>query len=155
FVAGFSLANLPVHTRALVRSTLVRLERPIYLIFLLVSGSLLRVGEWQGWVIMLLLVAGTILGRSVAWEVCRRRHVYVPANDEKRRLTLAPLGALSVAIAVNAQLLYYGPVIPWLVVGVIGASIITEILVQFSARGFLGGGQAGVSTHRQAEGAAP
>ncbi len=153
FVAGFMLANLPFHTRALVRSTLVRLERPIYLVFLLVSGSLLRVNEWQGWMIMLLLVAGTIFGRSVAWEVSRRRHVYVPGNEEKRRLTLAPLGALAVAVAVNAQLLYYGPVIPWLVVGVIGASIITEILVQFSARGFLGGGgTAGEPARREAEG---
>lgn len=140
FIAGFILANLPFHTRALVRATLVRLERPIYLIFLLVSGSLLRVGEWQGWMIMLLLVAGTILGRSIAWEVSRRRHVFVPSNEQKRRLTLAPLGALSVAVAVNAQLLYYGPVISWMVVGVIGASIVTEILVQFTARGLLGGG---------------
>ena len=70
----------------------------------------------------------------------RRRHVFVPSNEQKRRLTLAPLGALSVAVAVNAQLLYYGPVISWMVVGVIGASIVTEILVQFTARGLLGGG---------------
>ena len=156
FIAGFILANLPFHTRALVRATLVRLERPIYLVFLLVSGSLLRVGEWQGWMIMLLIVAGTILGRSLAWEVCRRRHVFVPPDDEKRRLTLAPLGALAVAVAVNAQLLYYGPAIPWLVVGVIGASIVTEILVQFSARGFLGGGgPARAVEYQEAKGATP
>ena len=156
FFAGFILANLPFHTKAMVRSTLVRLERPIYLIFLVVSGSLLRVNEWQGWMIMLLLVAGTIFGRSVAWEVCRRRDAFVPANEEKRRLTLAPLGALSVAVAVNAQLLYYGPVISWLVVGVIGASIITEVLVQSSARGFLGGRNAAEDVTRQeAEGVAP
>lgn len=154
FFAGFMLANLPFHTRAMVRSTLVRLERPIYLIFLLVSGSLLRVNEWQGWVIMLLLVAGTIFGRNLAWEVCRRRHAFVPSNEERRRLTLAPLGALSIAVAVNAQLLYYGPVISWLVFGVIGASIVTEVLVQSSARGFLGGRAAGDATRREAEGVA-
>lgn len=156
FFAGFILANLPFPTKAMVRSTLVRLERPIYLIFLVVSGSLLRVNEWQGWMIMLLLVAGTIVGRSLAWVVCRRRDAFVPAAEERRRLTLAPLGALSVAVAVNAQLLYYGPVISWLVVGVIGASIITEVLVQFSARGFLGGrSTAGDVTRQEAEGAAP
>ncbi|MCZ2154819.1 MAG: hypothetical protein LC114_13105 [Bryobacterales bacterium] len=139
FIAGFVLANLPFRTRSLARSILVRLERPIYLVFLLVSGSLLRLGDWQGWAVMLLLVVATIMGRRVSWGVCRRRDAFVPSKEETRRLTLAPLGALSVAVAVNAQLLYYGQAISWMVTGVIGASIITEVLVQFAARGFLGG----------------
>ncbi|MCC7176748.1 MAG: hypothetical protein IT159_16250 [Bryobacterales bacterium] len=142
FFAGFILANLPFRTRALVRSTLVRLERPIYLIFLLISGSLLRINQWQGWAVALLLVVATIVGRSLALELCRRRGVFVPAKGEKSRLTLAPLGALSIAVAVNAQLLYSGPAVPWLVTGVIGASIVKEVLAQSSARGLLAAGAA-------------
>ncbi len=152
FIAGFVVANLPFRTRALARSILVRLERPIYLVFLLVSGSLLRIGDWRGWAVMLLLIAATILGRRLSWVVCRKRGAFTPSNEETRRLTLAPLGALSVAVAVNAQLLYYGQAISWLVTGVIGASIVTEVLVQFAARGLLGGGAAEAASAEPLEG---
>jgi hypothetical protein len=54
--------------------------------------------------------------------------------QERRNLVLAPLGALSIAIVVSAEDLYFSPSIPWMVTAVIGGAIVTEVLVQWFSR---------------------
>jgi hypothetical protein len=56
-------------------------------------------------------------------------------SDERRSLIFSPMGALSIAIVVNAQDLYSGAAVPWMVTAVIGGAIVTEIIVQVSGRG--------------------
>jgi hypothetical protein len=44
------------------------------------------------------------------------------------------MGALSIAIVVNAQDLYYGSVISWMVTAVIAGAIVTEVIVHIASR---------------------
>ncbi|MBV8816857.1 MAG: hypothetical protein JO022_00800 [Acidobacteriaceae bacterium] len=135
FIAGAILVNLPGGAKEQVRDALNHLERPIYLLFLIVAGSLWRVGEWQGWVLMVLFVIARFAGKWLAVRSVNRSRNTDLSREECRTLVLSPLGALSIAIVVNAEDLYFSPSIPWIVTAVIAGAIVTEIVVQAAARG--------------------
>ena len=135
FIAAVVVVNLPGGAKEPVREALERLERPIYLVFLLIAGSLWQVANWQGWLLMALFIAGRIVGKGLAVETCRRRGLGGLSPEERRSLMLGPTGALSIAIVVNAQDLYSSPTIPWMITAVIGGAIVTEIIVQLWTRG--------------------
>jgi Kef-type K+ transport system membrane component KefB len=134
FIVGLILVNLPGRSKDRIREALNRMERPIYLLFLLVAGSLWDVTEWQGWALMVLFVVARLLGKWLAVIFCRKRVPGGLTTDEQRSLILSPIGALSIAIVVNAQDLYSGPTVSWMVTAVIGGAIVTEIIVQIAAR---------------------
>jgi Kef-type K+ transport system membrane component KefB len=135
FIAGAILVNLPGGAKDQVRETLEHLERPIYLLFLIVAGSLWQIGDWRGWALMGLFVIARVLGKWIGVVLLRYRDVGGLDPQERRNLVLAPLGALSIAIVVSAEDLYFSPSIPWMVTAVIGGAIVTEVLVQwFSGR---------------------
>jgi Kef-type K+ transport system membrane component KefB len=134
FIVGLILVNLPGHSKDRLREALNRMERPIYLLFLLVAGSLWDVTEWQGWALMVLFVVARLLGKWLAVIFCRKRVPGGLTTDEQRSLILSPIGALSIAIVVNAQDLYSGPTVSWMVTAVIGGAIVTEIIVQIASR---------------------
>ena len=134
FIVGLILVNLPGRSKDRIREALNRMERPIYLLFLFVAGSLWDVTEWQGWALMVLFVAARLLGKWLAVILCRKRVPGGLTTDEQRSLILSPLGALSIAIVVNAQDLYSGPTVSWMVTAVIGGAIVTEVIVQIAAR---------------------
>lgn len=56
------------------------------------------------------------------------------STDERRSLIFSPMGALSIAIVVNAQDLYFGAAVSWMVTAVIGGAIITEVVVHVASR---------------------
>jgi Kef-type K+ transport system membrane component KefB len=135
FIVGLILVNLPGTSKEQIRGVLEHMERPIYLLFLLVAGSLWNIWEWQGWALMLLFVPARLAGKWLALQVCCRR----PAgphfsSEEKRTLVFSPVGALSIAIVVNAQDLYFGATVSWMVTAVIGGAVLTEVIVQFASR---------------------
>ena len=135
FVVGLIVVNLPGGPKDQIRQSLEHIERPIYLLFLLVAGSLWDVAAWQGWALMFLFVPARLCGK---WLGVRMGRQLVPGGltpDERRSLIFSPMGALSIAIVVNAQDLYSGAAIPWMVTAVIGGAIVTEIIVQVSGRG--------------------
>jgi hypothetical protein len=110
------------------------MERPIYLLFLLVAGSFWDITAWQGWALMFLFVPARLFGK---WLGVRASRHLVPGGltlNEQRSLIFSPMGALSIAIVVNAQDLYFGAAVPWMVTAVIGGAIVTEIIVQVSGR---------------------
>lgn len=134
FIVGLILVNLPGTSKAQIREALEHMERPIYLLFLLVAGSLWEIREWQGWALMVVFVAARLVGKWIAVQVCCKRVPGGLSSDEKRSLIFSPIGALSIAIVVNAQDLYYGATISWMVTAVIGGAIVTEIIVQIASR---------------------
>jgi hypothetical protein len=135
FIAGAILVNLPGGAKDQVREALNHLERPIYLLFLIVAGSLWRVGQWQGWVLMVLFVIARFVGKWLAMRSLRQNKEAGLTVEEQRALMLSPLGALSIAIVVSAEDLYFSPSIPWIVTAVIAGAIVTEIVVQAASRG--------------------
>jgi Kef-type K+ transport system membrane component KefB len=134
FIVGLILVNLPGTSKVQIREALEHMERPIYLLFLLVAGSLWEIQEWQGWALMVVFVAARLVGKWIAVQVCCKRVPGGLSPDEKRSLIFSPIGALSIAIIVNAQDLYYGATISWMVTAVIGGAIVTEIIVQIASR---------------------
>ncbi len=134
FIVGLILVNLPGTSKAQIREVLEHMERPIYLLFLLVAGSLWDVTKWQGWALMLLFVPARLFGKWLAVKACRKEVPSGLSRGEQRSLIFSPMGALSIAIVVNAQDLYYGSIISWMVTPVIGGAIVTEVIVQMASR---------------------
>jgi hypothetical protein len=64
-------------------------------------------------------------------------------------LTISPIGALAIAIVVNAQLLYPGGSIELIVSAVIGGGILTEVFVQLATRWWLGRNRLAVSAAQE------
>ncbi len=134
FIVGLILVNLPGTSKDQIREALEHMERPIYLLFLLVAGSLWDITGWQGWALMLLFVPARLFGK---WLGVRLGRNEVPGGltpDEQRNLIFSPMGALSIAIVVNAQDLYFGSTVSWMVTAVIGGAIVTEVIIQIASR---------------------
>ena len=134
FIAAAILANLPGGSKDQIRRALVRLERPIYLLFLVVAGSLWRISDWRGWALMALFVLARLGGKWLAVKLRSNHELRDLEAEEKRALVYSPMGALSIAIVVSAQDLYFGPTVAWIVSAVIGGAMVTEVIVQVAAR---------------------
>jgi hypothetical protein len=68
--------------------------------------------------------------------VVRRRAILPLTADEEKSLVFGPIGSLSIAIMMSASDLYVGRDIPWMFTAIIGGAIVTEIILQMSARGY-------------------
>jgi Kef-type K+ transport system membrane component KefB len=136
FIAGAILVNFPGTWKDQVRLALERMERPIYLLLLTSAGLVWQIGEWQGWVLMGIFVGARLLGKRLAMYVVRRRAILPLTADEEKSLVFGPIGSLSIAIMMSASDLYVGRDIPWMFTAIIGGAIVTEIILQMSARGY-------------------
>jgi Kef-type K+ transport system membrane component KefB len=129
FLAGALLFNFPGSWKEQVRLALIRLERPVYLVFLVIAGALWRPGAWEGWLLLLLFVPARLFGKIAGTLVVRQNHLAQLSDEEQTRIAVAPMGALAIAIVVNAQDLYADSTVSWMVTTVIGGAIATEIAV--------------------------
>jgi len=129
FLAGALLVNLPGQWKEQVRGALLRLERPVYLLFLVLAGAIWRADQWEAWVLMAFFVAARLGGRFLGVRIFRRRHPEALGPVEQRHLAASPMGALSVAIVISAQVLYSGSTVPWIVHAIIMGAIATELVV--------------------------
>lgn len=138
FLAGVLLRNLPGEEKADLLAVFHRLERPIYLVFLLIVGALWRIDDWRGWALLPVFVLARVGGRYLGARAARRlpKDARPPELDTTsiRELITPPMGQLAIAFVVTAQALYESPAIRAIVTAVIGGSILTEILVQVGAR---------------------
>ncbi|MCW5980612.1 MAG: hypothetical protein KIT09_21210 [Bryobacteraceae bacterium] len=135
FIAGAIVINLAGAWREQVRHVLERLERPIYFLFLVIAGALWRPWEWQAWLLMVLFVASRVTSKRLSARLLGRYWIDDLNPDERRVLEKAPMGALSIAIVVTAQDLFFGPTVSWIVTAVIGGAIVMEAGLQLSLRG--------------------
>ncbi len=100
----------------------------------MIAGALWRVADWQGWALLVLFVIARSGGKRLAVILHQRRHPGDFAELDRWSLSVSPLGALAVAIVVNAQTLYSSPTLPWIVTAVIGGAMVTEVFVQIAWR---------------------
>lgn len=135
FLAGAIVFNLGGAWRDEVRVVLERMERPVYFLFLVIAGALWRPDDWRGWAFMGVFVAGRFLSKWVAAGMLGRFWMRDMSRHERGILVASPMGALSVAVVVQAQDLYPGPFVGWSVTAVIGGSILMEIALQLALRG--------------------
>ena len=140
FLVGVLLAAFPGGWKTKVDEWTVSLERPIYFLFLTITGALWRPDDWRGWALMGAFVTSRLLFKWVGAFILTRRNSFSEAVREREWLTFAPVGALSVAIVVNAQNLFSGHRISWIVTAVILGSLVSEALVQARLRRPLGDG---------------
>jgi Kef-type K+ transport system membrane component KefB len=134
FIAGAIVINIGGAWKQQVREVFERLERPVYFLFMVIAGALWRPWEWQGWVLMAVFVTARVGSKWLSSELLRRFWAGGLSPAERWTLTGAPMGALSIAIVVSAQELYFGTTIAWIVTAVIGGSLITEVVLQVAAR---------------------
>jgi Kef-type K+ transport system membrane component KefB len=134
FIAGTFLVLLPDERRDRIRSALRRLERPVYLLALIVIGALWQVDDWTGWVLVPVFTVARMMGKWLGTGLGLYRTDIQLTSEERQALAVSPMGPLAIAIVVNAQLLYPGGSISHIVAAVIGGAIITEIIVQLVSR---------------------
>lgn len=134
FLVGALLANIPGAPKQRLGRALERLERPIYLLSLVIIGALWDAGDWRGWVLMPVFAASRLGGKWLAVRFGLRGSGLSLPPHARNALVFAPIGPLAVAIAVNAQLLYPGGSISRIVSCVIGGAVLTEIAIQIHAR---------------------
>ena len=130
FLIGIVLANAPSNWKGGVEGVIMKLERPVYFLFLLIAGAIWFPADWRGWALMFIFVASRLGGKRLAAAWVNRHGVYQSAAAEKQWFTYAPAGAISLAVVISAQNLYAGPRISWIVTAVIAGSLVNEVLVQ-------------------------
>jgi hypothetical protein len=134
FVVGLLLGNFPGPYKEAVHRSLARVERPIYLAFLVVVGAIWDVTAWRGWVLLSAFLLCRVVAKGLGlWIIGKAEAVEVPASAA-RAITIAPIGALSIAIVVNAWLLYPQGAISPIVTVILGGAIMMEIASQLTMR---------------------
>ncbi len=138
FFAGILLRNLPGDDKEELESTFKRLERPIYLLFLVIVGALWRIQDWRGWALLPVFVAARFIGRFAGARVSRslpesERPVALDYTEDQD-LVAPPMGQLALAFVVTAQTLYESPAVPAFVTAVMGSAVLVEMVVQISSR---------------------
>jgi hypothetical protein len=136
-IAGAQLVNLPLRDLTGLRKTLLDVERPLYLVFLLIVGASWRPTEWQGWVIAPAFVLARTAGKRLGaiWS----RRVGPPELPGARAMALAltPQSPISIVAMVSAATLYQGyhpDRVRWGINAVIIGGVLTEIVVRFLER---------------------
>jgi hypothetical protein len=136
-IAGALLTNLPLSDRASLRATIVQVERPLYLIFLLVAGASWDARSWQGWVLVPLFVLSRVGGKIAGARLAVRTGPRQLPDAGTLGLALSPQSPIAIATVVSYTTLYR-PASPgfvdWLTTAVVGGAVVTELGVQAIAR---------------------
>ena len=130
-VAGVLVTNFPNDRRDHVFRILGHLERPVHLMFLIIVGAVWEVGDWHGWVLVPLFVAGRAAGK---WLGIFASHTAVgtllPEGFTEDRSLITPMSGLSIALVISIDSLQNDNALVWIITAVIGGSIATEFLLQ-------------------------
>ena len=142
-IAGALLTNLPHRETKRLRETMTQVERPLYLIFLLIAGSLWDPRAWQGWVLAPVFVLSRVGGKLIGAHVAKRNGPAELPDASTLGLALAPQSPIAIATIVSYATLYKpapeaNQSVPWLMTACIAGAVLTEITVQAIVR-FRGG----------------
>jgi hypothetical protein len=130
FIAGVLVTNFPNEQRASVFKILHHLERPVHMLFLMITGAVWTVTDWRGWVLVPLFVAGRVLGKWTGVMTAKTAvGQYLPTGFADQRTWVTPLSGLSIALVISVQSLYADAGLPWIVTAVVGGSLVTEFLL--------------------------
>ena len=138
-IAGALLTNLPHRETKRLRQTMAQVERPLYLIFLLIAGSLWDPRAWQGWVLAPVFVLSRVGGKLIGAHVAKRNGPSELPDASTLGLALAPQSPIAIATIVSYATLYKSSPdasqsVPWLMTAIIAGAVLTEITVQAIVR---------------------
>jgi len=137
-IAGALLTNLPLRNKGELKQTLGAVERPLYLIFLVVVGASWRPDEWQGWVIAPAFALARVAGKRLGaiWAKRSSGAADLPSAHDLA-LALAPQSPIAVVAIVSASTLYHGvheERVRWAINAVIIGGVLTEVVVRVLER---------------------
>jgi Kef-type K+ transport system membrane component KefB len=138
-IAGALLTNLPHKRMRALKETIATVERPLYLIFLLVAGALWDPRAWQGWVLALVFVLSRVGGKLMGAHVAKRVGPEDLPDPDTLGLALAAQSPIAIATIVSYVTIYKNAegtnaALPWLMTTCIGGAVLTELVVQLIAR---------------------
>lgn len=137
-IAGALLTNLPYKGMGRLKATMVQVERPLYLIFLLIAGALWDPFAWQGWALAPIFVFARVGGKLVGAHVAKRTGPAELPDASTLGLALSPQSPIAIATIVSYVTLYkpteQAGRLPWLMSACIGGAVLTEMVVQAIAR---------------------
>lgn len=138
-IAGALLTNLPHKQSRRLRETIVQVERPLYLIFLLVAGALWDPRDWQGWALVPIFVFARVMGKILGAVVAKRTGPEGLPDAVTLGLALSPQSPIAIATIVSYVTLYrslttHAPIMSWLMTACIGGAVLTELVVQAVVR---------------------
>lgn len=136
-VAGALLANLPMHDTDGFKRILLDVERPLYLVFLVVVGASWRPSEWQGWVLAPAFVFARVVGKRLGAIWAKR--LGPPELPSARELSLAllPQSPIAIVCVVSASTLFQNSNLDrvrWSINAVIIGGVLTEVVVRVLER---------------------
>jgi hypothetical protein len=138
-IAGALLTNLPHKNLARIKETMLVVERPLYLIFLLVAGALWDPTAWEGWALVPIFVFSRVAGKLLGALVAKATGPEHLPDAGTLGLALSPQSPIAIATIVSYVTLYKpltpaAHALPWLMTACIGGAVLTELTVQTIAR---------------------
>jgi Kef-type K+ transport system membrane component KefB len=136
-VAGALLANLPLRDADGLRRTLHDVERPLYLVFLLIAGASWDATAWQGWIVAPVFVLARVLGKHAGAILSRRVGPDGLPAPRDLSMALMPQSPISIVAIVSAATLYAGDGshrIGWAINAVIIGGVLTEVVIRVLQR---------------------
>lgn len=130
FIAGVLVTNFPHEHRESIFRILDHLERPVHLLFLIVTGAVWSVSDWRGWILVAVFVAARVVGKWVAVMAGKATVGTLFPDEVADRRLVVPVSSLSIALVINVENLYRDAGLSWVITAVIGGAIITELLVR-------------------------
>ncbi|MFZ5481221.1 MAG: hypothetical protein ACOZNI_30965 [Myxococcota bacterium] len=131
-LAGAVLANLPLPDRRNFLKLLHEVERPLYLVFLVIVGATWRPFEVAGWLLAAAYVVGRVGGKWLATRVATRLEPSLPHPVSLAR-ALVPQGPVAILVMAAAATLY-GETAPravgWAVHAAIVGALATDVLAR-------------------------
>ena len=118
-IAGALLTNLPYKRMRALKETIAQVERPLYLIFLLVAGALWNPRAWQGWVLALVFVLSRVGGKLMGAHVAKRVGPEDLPDADTLGLALSAQSPIAIATIVSYVTIYKNAegtnaALPWL-----------------------------------------
>jgi len=138
-IAGALLTNLPHKNLDRLKATIGLVERPLYLIFLLVAGALWDPTAWEGWALVPIFVFSRVAGKLFGAIVAKSAGPEGLPDAGTLGLALSPQSPIAIATIVSYVTLYRpltagAHALPWLMTACIGGAVLTELTVQAIAR---------------------
>jgi hypothetical protein len=136
-MAGALLANLPLREPAALRATILDVERPLYLLFLLIAGASWRPDEWQGWALAVVFVAARTIGKRLGARWASRAGPDGLPAAGPLALALIPHSPVAVVVIVSAAGIFAGTdvtVLRWAINAVIIGGILSEVVARLLRR---------------------
>jgi len=127
FIAGITYANIPGFNDVLMEFILRHAERPVYLMMLILAGSLWDFSSPAAWFFLLVYVAVCFFAKGLAlWVVTRAE----PTLEFRVPLLGGVLaqGPLAIALIVGYEQIYASPFMSHIVTAILAGAMLNEIL---------------------------